>query len=288
MIAPISTFGALALECSAPMARSALPRDQAAELADHVAADLARFLPGVERVDLALAAAAFDPSELLRAGWPVHAALNALVERAPDPHAPRVIGFGAHEGAMPEGLVPDPALREGPLRLVPFVLRGAPDAVAAVAREMEENLLEKGMAQAATAFFAQRAFNAPMEHARYLSLNDLLAMTAMQYEHAGIAPLWPLIETALLAPAREEWLDAPPEPLARWDGDEVRVALMDLPAWSEHGFMPPGVDAERIGRAFERFQMRQQQFAAVLGSHGIPVRFDHCGAGEDPRRVLRA
>ncbi len=288
MTASLSTFGALALECSAPMARSALAREAAAELADHVAADLARFLPGVERVDLALAAAAFDPSELLRAGWPVHAALNALVERAPDPHAPRVLGFGAHEGARPEGLEPDPALREGPLRLVPFVLRGAPDAVAVVGRQMEENLLEKGMAQAATAFFAQRAFNAPMEHARYLSLNDLLAMTSMQYEHAGIAPLWPLVEAALLAPAREEWLDAPPEPLARWDGSEVRIALMDLPAWSEHGFVPPGVDAERIGRAFDRFQMRQQQFAAVLGSHGIAVRFDHCGAGEDPRQVLRA
>ena len=64
--------------------------------------------------------------------------------------------------------------------------------------------------------------------------------------------------------------------------------MMDLPAWSEHGFVPAGIDAERIGRAFDRFQMRQQQFAAVLGSHGIPVRFDHCGTGEDPRQVLRA
>jgi hypothetical protein len=288
MTAPLSTFGALALECSAPMARSALAREEAAELADHVAADLARFLPGVERVDLALAAAAFDPSELLRVGWPVHAALDALVERAPEPHEPRVMGFGSHQGKMPEGLEPDPALHGGPLRLVPFVLRGGAQAIAAVGREMEENLLEKGMAQAATAFFAQRAFNAPMEHARYLSLNDLLAMTAMQYEHAGIAPLWPLIETALLSPEREAWLDAPPEPLARWTGGEVRIALMDLPAWSEHGFMPTGIDAERIGRAFDRFQMRQQQFSAVLGSHGIAVRFDHCSTGEDPRQVLRA
>ena len=287
MTASISTFGALALECSAPTARSALERDQAAELADHIAADLARFLPGVEQVDLGVAAAAFDPSELLRAGWPVHAALEDLVARAPAAPGPRVMGFGAHQGAMPEGLEPDPALVGGPLRLLPFVLRGEADAVAAVGRQMEENLLEKGMAQAATAFFAQRAFNAPMEHARYLSLNDLLAMTAMQYEHAGIAPLWPLIESALLTPTREEWLDAPPEPLARWTGSEVRIALMDLPAWSEHGFVPAGIDLDRIARAFERFQMRQQQFAAVLGSHGIAVRFDHCGAGDDPRQVLR-
>ncbi len=288
MNAPVSTFGALALECSAPLAHTTLARDDAAQLADHVAADLARFLPGVEQVDLALAASAFDPSELLRAGWPVHAALAHLVERAPESFEPRVMGFGAHEGQMPEGLNPDPALREGPLRLVPFVLRGAPGPIAAVGRQMEENLLEKGMAQAATAFFAQRAFNGPMEHARYLSLNDLMAMTSMQYEHAGIGPLWPLVEAALLTPEREEWLDAPPEPLAHWTGNEVRIAMMDIAAWSEHGFVPEGVDAERLSRAFDRFQMRQQQFAAVLGSHGIAVRFDHCGVGEDPRQVLRA
>ena len=49
-----------------------------------------------------------------------------------------------------------------------------------------------------------------------------------------------------------------------------------------------GADAAALGRAFERFQMRQRQFAAVLGAHAIPVTFDHCPAGQDPRAVLSA
>lgn len=263
-----------------------MPRDLAAELAGHVAADLARLLPGVESLDLAVAAAGFDPSELLRPGWPLHAALADLAERAPGRDGPRVLGFGSHEGAMPPQLSPDPALQDGPLRLVPFVLHGDADEVAAIGRAMEEVLLETGMAQAATALHAQQSFATPLEHVRYLSLNDLLAMTAMQYEHAGIGPLWPLIETALLTPERQEWLDAPPEPLLRWTGREVRAAMMDLAVWLEAGFAPAGMDPERVSRAYDQFQMRQRQLAAVLGSHAITVCFDHVGIGEDPRRVL--
>ena len=32
------------------------------------------------------------------------------------------------------------------------------------------------------------------------TINDLAAMMAMQFEHAGVAALWPLVEAALLAP----------------------------------------------------------------------------------------
>ena len=71
-------------------------------------------------------------------------------------------------------------------------------------------------------------------------------------------------------------------------GGEVRMAMLDADAWSEGGFAPAGADAAALGRAFERFQMRQRPFAAVLGAHGIPVTFDHCPAGQDPRAVLSA
>jgi hypothetical protein len=32
--------------------------------------------------------------------------------------------------------------------------------------------------------------------------------------------------------------------------------------------------------------MRQRQFAGLLEAHGIPVTYDHCPAGRDPRQVL--
>ena len=188
---------------------------------------------------------------------------------------------------MPPGLAPDPALAGGALHLLPFALLGNSDDVVAIGRTMEERLLDTGMADAATALCAQTAFGTPLEHVRYLSLHDLCALTAMQYEHVGLGPLWPLIEAALLAPETEEWLDAPPEPLARYAGGEVRIALLEIDAWADHGFAPHGADANTLSRHFDAFQMRQRQLAAVLGAHGIEVQFDYCAATADPRAALR-
>ncbi len=280
--------GALALECAAMPARAMLSRDAAAELADHVANDLARLLPGVAKLDLSLAAALFDPAEVLRPGWPLHAALAELTLRAPKSLEPRVFGFAAHEGAMPPGLQPDANLREGPLRLLPFVLQGTQAQVLAVGRAMEEVLLETGMANAATSLFAQTAFGVPLEHVRYLSLHDLAAMTAMQYEHAGIGALWPLVEAALLAPDSEQWLDAPPEPLACFANGQVRIAQFRFDGWLEAGLAPAGLSPEALSRMFGHFQSRQRQFAALLGAHGITVNFIDCANGTDPRQCLHA
>jgi hypothetical protein len=253
-----------------------------------VARDLDKLVPGAAALDLGLVAALFDPVELLRPGYPLHAELERLVARAPGAAGGRVIGFGAGAEGLPPPLRPDPEHAQGPLRLLPLLVRGEPAAVAEVGDRMEQVLLDTGMAGADTALLAQDGFAVAVEHARLLTLNDLAAMMAMQYDHAGLGPLWPLVEAALLAPGSEQWLDAAPEPLARYAGGEVRLAMLDADAWAEGGFAPAGADAAQLGRAFERFQMRQRQFAAVLGAHGIPVTFDHCPAGQDPRAVLSA
>lgn len=287
MSSSLQCHGVLALETTSSLRRAALQRDVAATLADHIANDLQRLLPGIDRLDLALAAAAFDPAELLRPGWPRHSALTQLALAAPGRGSARVMGFGAADGAMSEGLAPDPEFSGGALHVLPFVLLGPGEDVVAVGRTMEERLLDTGMADAATALFAQQAFDTRLEHVRYLSMHDLCALTALQYEHAGLGPLWPLIEAALLAPESEEWLDAPPEPLLRHVDGEVRIALLDIGAWAEHGFAPAGVDTHSLARHFEAFQMRQRQCAAVLNAHGIALRFDHCPAAREPRAVLR-
>lgn len=287
----LSCLGALALELSpgTTAERQALPSALAGELAALVARDLAKLAPEAAPLDLGLVAALFDPIELLRPGYPLHAELERLVARAPGAAGGRVIGFGAGADGLPEPLRPDPAHAVGPLRLLPLLLRGEESLVAEVGERLEQVLLDTGMAGADTALLAQDGFGAAVEHARLLTLNDLAAMTAMQYEHAGLAPLWPLVEAALLSPDSEQWLDAPPEPLMRYHRGEVRIALLDAEAWAEGGFAPPGpTDPERLTRAFERFQMRQRQFAAVLDGHAIPVTYDHCPAGRDPRQILSA
>ena len=280
----VHVLAALALELSASPASDAraraLAQRDAGALADLVARDLAGFHPDAARLDLVTVGAHYDAVELLRPGWPLYRELEQLAARAPRGgiDGTRIIAFGAHDGALPGALAPADEHACGPLRLVPLLLAGAPETVAAVGDAFERDLLERGMAGAATALAAQESFGLRVEHARYLTLHDLMAMVSMQYEHAGIAPLWPILEAALLAPAGEEWLDVVPEPLVHYADGEARIALLSPAAWRAR--YATDQDAEVLERRFEQFQARQRQFAAVLGAHGVPVTFAHCPKGE--------
>ncbi|MGN6512815.1 MAG: hypothetical protein ACTHKZ_04480 [Lysobacteraceae bacterium] len=281
--APVHLLGALALELTPGSAadRLALGQDDAGALAGLIARDLATFEPEAAALELALVGAHYDVVEVLRPGWPLHEQLAQLAARAPrGGEGGRVIAFGAHADALREALAPSPEHVGGPLRVLPFVLRADDDALAArVGERLERDLVEHGMAGAATALEAQSLFGLRVEHARYLTVHDLAAMMAMQYEHAGLAPLWPLLEAALLAPTEEEWVDAPPEPLVHFAGGEARIALFSPAAWQAR-YAPDVRDGERLERGFAHFQARQRQFAALLGAHGVPVNFVHCGHDE--------
>ena len=275
-------LGALALELApgSPVARDALAQSDAGRLGALVARDLAKLQPEAAGLELVLVGAHYDPVELLRPGWPLHHELHQLAARAPRSDGEgggRVIAFGAHDGKLPGVLAPSPDFTGGPL-----LLDGDAATVADIGEAFERDLVETGMAGADTALLAQDAFGVTVEHARYLTVADLLAMTAMQYEHAGLAPLWPLLEAALLAPSHEEWLDAPPEPLAHFAAGEARIALFSPAAWRDRYAADGEQDDARLERGFAHFQARQRQFAAVLGAHGVPVTFAHCGAGESP------
>ena len=164
------------------------------------------------------------------------------------------------------------------MRLLPWVLGGDAGIVAGVGDAFERDLLERGMAGAATALAAQERVGLRLEHARHLTVHDLAAMMALQYEHAGAGALWPILEAALLAPDSEQWLDAPPEPLLHYVDGEARIALFSPAGWRARYAAADTDDGDRLERRFEQFQARQRQFAAVLGAHGIPVTFAHCTA----------
>jgi len=279
-------FGALALELSPDQAqgRCVLERPEAERLADFLARDLARLLPGVESLDGAFAAALFDPAEMLRPGWPVHASLAALARSVPGREGGRVIALGGHQGQMPAAeLQPDPRLQGGLLRLLPFALLGEAAIVAEVGQAMEERLLETGMAQAHTALEAQSGFGLALEHARFMSLHDLCALTAAQYQHAEMEDLWRLIEAALLAPDSEEWLHRPSGLCALFIAGQVRVADPSPSAWRRL----PEVIGDQDDLAFERFTHELRQLTAILGAHGIAVERVPLSPGEDPQALLR-
>ncbi|TKR30280.1 hypothetical protein FCE95_09080 [Luteimonas gilva] len=272
-------FGVIALELSpdARPGREALRQADAGALAGLLGRDLAALVPEASGLELAFAAAHFDPAEVLRPGWPLHRRLDELRRRAPGRHdGPRVIAFGADEhGRVPQPLQAESALQGGSLRVLPFLLTGS--GAAEVGEAFERILFDRGMAQAETALLAQEAFGCRIEHARYLTVHDLAAMTALQYGHQGLEPLWPVLETALLAPQEEILLDAPPEPLLRYAGGEANIALFAPDAWRRRYHGDASIDAELLARRFAHFEARQRQFAAVLQAHGVPVTFVHCG-----------
>jgi hypothetical protein len=290
MSTPHSCLGALALELTpgSRAARAVLDQASAGQLAALVARDLAKIEPRAAQLDLALIAGLFDPVELLRPGWPLHRELERLIAQAPGDGAARVIAFAGQDGFLPPNLQPDADFAEGPLRLLPIVLRGETTLAAEVDAQLEQSLLDIGMAGADTALLAQEVFGASIEHARYLTVHDLAAMMAMQYDNVGLGALWPLIETALLTPGREQWLDAPPEPLVHLVDGQAHIALLDSENWIRRGWAPSGLDSEKLELAFDRFQSRQRQLASLLEAHGIAVSFDHCVSGVDPREQLGA
>lgn len=269
---------ALELRDGAPPQRAALGAETAGELTALLGRDLAALVPAVRDCDLALMAPHFDPAEALRPGWPLHRRVIELLQRAPgQAQGPRMVGFGADaRGEVPMPLQADANLAGGGLRVLAFVLRG--EAAADAGAQLEDLLLDRGMAAADTALALQDGLGASIEHARYLSLHDLAAMMALQYQNVGLEPLWTLLETALLEPEAEAWLDAAPEPLARYGDGEVRIALLDPCAWRKR-YASGETDGAKLERGFEHFQARQRQFAAVLDAHGVPVQFVHCADG---------
>ncbi|MEO6365577.1 MAG: hypothetical protein ABIO38_05960 [Luteimonas sp.] len=285
-------FGVMALECAhdARAVRDALQQADAATLADLLGRDLATLVPAARDLDLAVAAVHFDPAEVLRADWPLHARLNDLRLRAPQhAHGPRVIAVGADaNGDAPEMFRADPEMREGALRVVPFVLGGDADIVANVSQAFEDNLLDLGMAKADTALHAQDAFGAKIEHARYLTVYDLAAMTGLQYRNQGLERTWELLETVMLTPDVEAWIDALPEPLVRYAGREVRMALFTPNAWrARYASERLGDDTARLERGYDYFEARQRQVASVLQAHGVTVVFVHCDDAAHARSVLQ-
>ena len=226
-----------------------LPVESAGLLGDAITGDLLRLLPGVDGMGLSVAAALYDPAQILRPGWPLFAELSRLHARTQlGGWTPAVSCFGASAGRMADpGLEPDASLIGSPLLLIPWVLIGADLDAARINADMEEGFTDKGLAEARTSLLLNEAFSIRVEHARYLTRLDLCAMTAMQYENVGLAALWSLIECALLSPQREEHIATDSGGRYRW----------------QHGIVH--IDA----RGDER---EARQYVAILAAHGIETR----------------
>ncbi|KJV28430.1 hypothetical protein VI08_16815 [Luteibacter yeojuensis] len=251
-------------------ARLELTRDEAQALAGLMADDLRDLLPGVEASRFAVAGALFDGVELLRPGFPVFATLDELARRIPRVTTQGgVVAFGTHEGHMPaQPLVPDPRYAGGPMRLVPWMLLAPAEGADDLAQAMERELAAKGEAGPRTADFLMRTLGIRLEHARYLTRDDLLALTCVQYEHVNLAPLWTMLEAALLTPYKEETaLGSRGLPLHYAGG---RVSVPGVAGWfAREGTQRGNAAHELAGTLFEL-----RQYAALLAAHHVPLHLE--------------
>ncbi len=251
--------------------RLTLNRDEAAELAELVAADLHGLVPSVNQARLALVGALFDPVELLRPGFPVWATLDELARRVPRGHLDNVVAFGSHDGHMPaQPLEPSTQFADGPMRLLPLSLL-APETLAEdLSEQLEVQLVGRGEAGALTADWLMRTLGVRLEHVRYLSRNDLLALTCVQYEHVNLAALWSLLEAALLTPYREESVvTARGLALHYVDG---KVFAQSPSQWLVEQARDAGEDAAASQHALAGILFELRQYAALLDAHQLPLQ----------------
>jgi hypothetical protein len=261
---------ALELADGERLQRLTLTRDEAQTLAALIADDLRGLLPGVEEARLAVVGAMFDAVELLRPGFPLYATLDELARRVPRVTSTGgVVSFGTHEGHMPaEPLTPDPVYADGPMRLLPWTLLAPAELAESLSEQMEIALVGRGEAGTATSDFLMRTLGARLEHARYLSRDDLLALTCVQYEHVNLAPMWTLLEAALLTPYREETaLGARGLPMRYAEG---KVSVAAPAAWFARSGQRQGDPAHEFAGVM--FELRQ--YSAVLGAHRLPLVMD--------------
>ena len=277
-VQPLTALAAvLALELppGQPPSTMTFSRDQADALAALVAEDLRALLPRIGEARLALAGTLFDPVELLRPGFPVWATLEELSRRVPRGHLENVAAFGSHEGHMPAlALVPEAEHAGGALRLLPLSVLAPQDLAETLAGQMEMELVGRGEAGARTADWLMRTLGVPLEHARYFTRNDLLALTCVQYEHVNLAPLWTLLEAAMLTPYRSEsTLSARGLPLRYADGS---VYAGSPAAWLAR---QSGDDPARA-HAFAGLVFELRQHEALLRAHRLPLALEEGEAAE--------
>jgi hypothetical protein len=259
--------------------RLSLRRDEAAELAGLIAADLHALVPQVREAQLAIAGAFFDQVELLRPGFPVWTTLDELARRVPRGQLDNVVAFGSHEDRMPaQPLQPSPLFADGPIRLLPLSLL-APEALAAeLSEQLEIQLVGRGEAGALTADWLMRTLGIRLEHVRYLSRNDLLALTCVQYEHVNLASLWTLLEAALLTPDREESTVSARGLTQHYARGEVLAQSPTQWLVAQIGAESEDDEPRRHALAGVFFELRQ--YAALLDAHQLPLLLQPTSGGE--------
>lgn len=256
-----------------------LDKAGAEQMLSHVAADLGALLRGITGCSLIAAGAVYDQVQLLRPGFPVFRALEAVAPGDDRGFTPGLVSVGTEGGAMPRAEL-EP-LRDIPLslmQLLPVVLHGPAAAVREIGQAMEYRFLEEGQLSAHSAAWLETAFDVRISHARFMTLTDLSAMLRMQLEHFGFLPLWELLDAALNDPrAGLSVTGRHGQSFTLRDG-AVHAGFESFDHWANRG-AGAGLPAlrQQLAAAYADWTREMRQYATTLAAHGLPLRFEGPG-----------
>lgn len=249
-------------------------RETAAAIASRVAADLAGITSGVERASLVVPGALYDQTELLRPGFPLLQALEDIFRATlgSGQFVPQLLALGAEAGGFPNAaLNPQRRPGSGPLLLLPFILVGPEDDIAALSQALEDRLLQHGEVSAATRAAVLQAFPLPASNMSYATVADLGALLQVQLEHSGFRELWRLLEHALLQRPGVERVTLVSGNSFLIRASEVYVPFYTFDDWAQIG---PGRDREDNGLAagYGEWMRGYRQYVMTLTAYGLSVR----------------
>ncbi len=259
-----------------------LSRADADQLLAHLSADLAELLPGSGRCSLATVGALFDQTQLLRPAYPIFECLKSALQESSKGKGPRLLSIGAKEGLMPVAeLQPEDEIPLGILQVLPLVLYGPAVDVKPLGEEMEHSFMERGQLSAKSAQWLESAFGIRLNHARFMTLNDLRAMFHLQLEHFGFLPLWQLIDAALEQSTTELQVQTDTGPLFVWRDGAVHIEYQTFDHWAQLG---PGKTLEayrgKLAGAYADWTRQLRQYLITLRAHAVDVIFHLPGQPE--------
>jgi len=249
---------------------------QAEQLLAHLATDIRALLPGVEECSLIAAGALYDQTQLLRPGFPVFEALEAVASG--DDKAgfrPALVSVGTREGRMPDpALEPRTDIPLSMLLLLPLTMHGPAGAISSLGQATEYRFLEEGQVSAHTANWLQSAFGVSVTHARFMTLTDLNALLRIQLDHFGFLPLWELLDAALSGRSEPLTVTSACGQVLEWRDGAVHTAFETFDHWATQG-LGKSLPAPRqaLAGGYSDWTREIRQYASTLKAHGLELRF---------------
>lgn len=260
---------------------SVLGATDSEQMLAHIAADLKTLLPDISNCSLIAAGALFDQTQVLRPGYPVFKALEAVsTDRSEQGFKPGLVSIGALEGKMPAPeLQPLNDIPLGLLQLLPLVIHGSRSLVDELGQAMEYRFMEEGQISAHSAAWLETAFGVSANHARMMTLTDLNAMLRMQLDHFGVLPLWELLDAALCARAEPLQVETESGQKFEWQDGAVYTSFETFDDWAAAGGGAQlAARRQALAAGYGDWTRELRQYLTTLTAHGVEVRFRRPGS----------